>query len=115
MTQPSYEQWEAEERQRSEDLNRRHAARLAEMQRETDDDGLTPDQRAERDAHLVKSTDDLIREAEGIPHPEPGHDVNDYRPEQFAGLIGEGPEPIDRDALKAEIKAELLEELNGGR
>lgn len=111
MTDPAYEAWAAEERQRSEDLNRRHEARLAEQNRPSDDD-LSPQERAERDAHLVKSSDDMMREAAGKPHPPEGHDVREWHPELFE-TDTEGPDPIDREALKAEIKAELLAELRG--
>lgn len=108
MTNPSYEQWAAEERRRSEELNERHAERLAEMGRSDDD--LTPQQRAERDAHLVVSSDQLVRRAEGREDPEEGHDVAEWAAERWPISEAQGPEPIDREALKAEILAELRDE-----
>lgn len=110
MEDPSYKEWVAAEHLRSEELNQQHAARLAEMA--TSHDDLSPQERAERDAHLVKSSDDLIREAEGRPHPPEGHDVRDFRSPAMQRAIDEAVGPdVDREALKAEIKAELLTEL----
>lgn len=54
------------------------------------DEQLTAQQRAERDAHLVKSTDDLGREAAGKPHPVEGHDVRDNQP----GVYDEEGRPV---------------------
>lgn len=47
------------------------------------DEQLTPQQRAERDAHKVKASDDLTREAEGREHPAEGHDVRELHPERY--------------------------------
>lgn len=80
-----------------------------------DDNDLSPQERAERDAHLVVSSDQLMRRAAGRPDPEEGHDVGEYLRENYpTTLEGVGPDPADREALKAEIKAELLAELRRG-
>lgn len=78
----------------------------------TNDDDLSPQQRAERDAHLVVSSDMLMRKAAGQPEPEEGHDVGEWMREHHPMPETEGPD--DREALKAEIKAELLAELKQG-
>jgi hypothetical protein len=111
MENLSPEQWAAEERRRSEELNRQHEARLTEL-RATDDD-LTVQQRAERDAHLVVSSDQLIRRAEGREDPPEGHDITDPQWRRGPVFEPQGPEPVDREALKAEIKAEIKAELRG--
>ena len=92
-----------------------HNAKVQEILHPEPEDGLTPQERAERDAHLVRSSDDLTRAAAGIETPEDGHDVRDYRPEIYETLKAEGPEPIDREALKAELLAEIRGELNTGK
>lgn len=52
----------------------------------------TPQEIAEETAHLVKSSDDLVREAEGREHPVEGHDVRDYRPvDTDASNVPENP------------------------
>lgn len=73
------------------------------------DDDLSPQQRAERDVGKVVTSDMIARAEAGRPEPPEGHDVRDYlqRPDPSEVV---GPDP-DRDALKAEIKAELLAEL----
>lgn len=44
----------------------------------------------------VKSSDDLAREAAGVPHPEEGHDVRDYRPiDTDAANVPENPGYVD--------------------
>jgi len=111
MSNPSYEQWAADEQRRSDELNERHAERLAERARAAHDDALTADQRAERDAHLVVSSDQLIRRAEGREDPPEGHDVTDPRWRRHVPQEAEGPEPVDRETLKAEIMAEIRAEL----
>jgi hypothetical protein len=73
-----------------------------------DDNDLSPQERAERDAHLVVSSDQLMRRAAGRPDPEEGHDVGEYMREHYP-VPETGPD--EREALKAEIKAELLAEL----
>lgn len=101
-----YQQWEAEERARSEALDRRHAEQLAQLNAGP---AIDPQEQAERDAHLVKSADMMAREAAGQPHPEEGHDVSEWAAERWPMPEAEGP--VDRDALKAEIKEELRAEL----
>jgi hypothetical protein len=77
----------------------------------TDDDDLSPQQRAERDAHLVESSDQVIRRLEGREDPPEGHDISDPKwrrgPAPGAGV---GPD-LDREALKAEIIAEIIAEM----
>lgn len=48
------------------------------MDSTTEDDGLTPDQRAERDASKVTTDDQVAREEAGEPEPAEGHDVRDH-------------------------------------
>lgn len=105
MTMPTPEQWEAEVRRREQELNERHQARLDELHADPQPlDNETPEAIA-----AVKSSDDLMREAAGIPHPEPGHDVTEWLDQRYPDR-GEAY-GSDRDALKEEIKAELLAEL----
>jgi len=70
------------------------------------DDNLSPQERAERDAHLVKSTDDLAREAAGIPHPEPGHDAGEYLRRTHPALYAE-PEGPSLEQRLEEMQARI--------
>ncbi len=108
MTMPTPEQWEAEERRRSQELNEQHEARLKELRSDT----TVRDNETSEAVAAVKSSDDMMREAAGIPHPEPDHNVTEWLDERYPDrhVVAE-PGPIDRDALKAEIKAELLLEI----
>jgi len=59
-----------------------------------------------------KSGDDLAREAAGRPHPEPGHDVRDYR--QYGDPSeAEGPD-VERRLAEALERLDKLERKNDG-
>lgn len=103
------QQWEADERTRMAENDRRHAERLAELNAAP---AVDPQELAERNAHLVMSSDMIARREAGVPDPGEGHDVAEWAAERWPlPEPAEGPEPVDREALKAEIKAELRAEL----